>query len=393
VFSGRIPKVHATNRLTQVLAARAVPLLDLTVTNPTDVGLEIAGDPLAALADVQGRHYAPEPKGLISAREAVAAYYARRGVSADSGSLVLCASSSEAYGWLFKLLCEPGETVLVPAPGYPLLDSLAELEGVTVARYPLDAAGGWTFQASRVETEINRLGADGRRVGAVVLVNPNNPTGSGISKDELLALLALSREHGFAVISDEVFLDYRFAALPDGVAVAATAAEGRGLVFSIGGLSKSAALPQLKLGWILVGGEADLVSETLARLEWIADTYLSVSTPVQQALPELLSWGETAAAAIRERVLENHSTLSWTFPSGAAAAVEPLRGGWSAVLRVPAVEPEEDLVLRLLSDHDLLVHPGYFFDFPSEAFLVLSLLPRLDVFGEGMARLARALRR
>ncbi|MFI5182114.1 MAG: pyridoxal phosphate-dependent aminotransferase [Thermoanaerobaculia bacterium] len=392
MFSGRTPRIHATNRLTQALAARSTPPLDLTVTNPTDVGIDLPGDPLAPLAAAEGRLYAPDPKGLRSAREAVTRYYAARGVAANPERILLSASSSEAYGWLFKLLCDPGDAILVPAPSYPLLDALASLESVRVARYPLDPGGGWTFHAANVEREVRRLEADGTRARAVVLVNPNNPTGSGVAKAELSALFSLARAHGFSIVSDEVFLDYRFAGGADGVPVAAACAGAESpLVVSLGGLSKSAALPQLKLGWMLVGGPDDLAHEALFRLEWIADTYLSVSTPVQLALPELLSWGEAAAAAIRERVRTNHAPLTRTFPPGAPAAAEPLKGGWSAVLRVPAVEGEEELVLRLLSDHDLLVHPGYFFDFPSEAFLVLSLLPRPDVFTEGISRIARAL--
>ena len=394
MFSGRTPKIHSTNRLARALAERIAPPLDLTVSNPTAVGLDVPGDPLAPLAGARGRVYVPEPTGILTARKAVAEYYARRGVAADPSRIVLTASSSEAYGWLFKLFCDPGDTVLLPAPSYPLLDALAGLESVHVGRYPLDPEGGWTFHSANVEREIERLAASGRRVGAVVLVSPNNPTGSGVSQGELLSLFAAARRHGFAIVSDEVFLDYRFSVGPGDVPVAAErAGDGGALVVSLGGLSKSAALPQLKLGWMLIGGPDDLVREALSRLDWIADTYLSVGTPVQLALPELLPWGDTAAAAIRERVRANHAALVRVFPPGAPAMAEPLKGGWSAVLRVPAVEAEEDLVLRLLSDHDLLVHPGYFFDFPSEAFLVLSLLPQPDLFAEGVARISRALAR
>ncbi len=389
MFSGRTPKVQELNRLTRALSARVAPPLDLTVTNPTVAGLDLPGDPLAALADSRGLRYDPDPKGLLSAREAVAAYYAARGAVADPGRIVLTASSSEAYGFLLKLLCDPGDALLVPAPSYPLLDALAELESVAIHRYPLDAAGGWAFHAAAVAHEAERLAAAGTRVGAVVLVNPNNPTGTGVARDELLALLALARARGFAVISDEVFLDYRFAERPDDAPVAA--AEDEALVFSLGGLSKASALPQLKLGWILANGPAELLDDALSHLEWIADAYLSVGTPVQAALPSLLEWGASAAKAVRARVVENHATLAAAFPPGFPASAEPLLGGWSAVLRVPAVEPEEELVLRLLADHDLLVHPGYFFDFPREGFLVLSLLPPPEVFAEGVSRLARAL--
>jgi len=391
VFSGRTPGLEATNRLTRALAARAAPPLDLTVTNPTAVGLDLPGGPLGALADPRGLRYEPDPKGLLPAREAVAAYYAARGAAADPGRIVLTASSSEAYGFLLKLLCDPGDAVLVPAPSYPLLDALAELESVAIHRYPLDAEGGWAFHAADVAEEVDRLAAAGTRVGAVVLVSPNNPTGTGARAEELEVLFSLARRHRFAVISDEVFLDFRFPERPGPVPVAAAHADA--LVFSLGGLSKSAALPQLKLGWILANGPPDLLGDALSRLEWIADAYLSVGTPVQLALPELLGWGETAAAVIRDRVLANHASLARAFPPGGSAAAGPLPGGWSAILRVPAVEPEEDLVLRLLAAHDLLVHPGYFFDFPFDGVLVLSLLPRPDDFAEGVARLAGALTR
>ena len=394
MFSRRTPKVHAVNRLTRALSERGAPPLDLTLTNPTAVGLDLPGDPLAALAvlaDARGLRYEPDPKGLLSAREAVVAHYAARGVAADPGRIVLTASSSEAYGFLLKLLCDPGDAVLVPAPSYPLLDALAELESVAIHRYPLDAESGWAFHAAAVAHEVERLTAEGTRIGTVVLVSPNNPTGTGVAADELEALFSLARKHGFAVISDEVFLDYRFAKHPGEVPVAA--AHGGALVFSLGGLSKSAALPQLKLGWILANGPPDRLGEALSRLEWIADAYLSVGTPVQVALPSLLEYGRRAADAIRARIMENYGTLTAAFPPGAPASAEPLLGGWSGVLRIPGVEPEEELVLRLLTDHDLLVHPAYFFDFPREGFLVLSLLSRPDLFAEGVDRLRRALSR
>jgi alanine-synthesizing transaminase len=389
VFSRRTPKVHALNRLTRALENREAPPLDLTVTNPTAVGLDLRDHSLGALADPRGIRYAPDPKGLVSAREAVASYYAARRVAADPERIVLTASSSEAYGFLLKLLCDPGDAVLVPAPSYPLLDALAELESVTVRRYSLDPDGGWAFHATAVAREMDRLAAQGTRVGAVVLVSPNNPTGTGVAADELESLFSLVRARGFAVISDEVFLDYRYTDRPGDVAVAA--AHDGALVFSLGGLSKACALPQLKLGWILANGPSDVLGDALSRLEWIADAYLSVGTPVQAALPALFERGHHATGAIRRRVVENHRTLVAAFPPGAPASVEPLLGGWSAVLRVPALEPEEDLVLRLLAEHDVLVHPGYFFDFPREGFLVLSLLPPPDVFAQGVGRLARAL--
>jgi alanine-synthesizing transaminase len=404
VFSHRMPAPHDVNRLTRALAARTRPYLDLTVTNPTTVGLGAGGTDLfshgsgdaallAALADPRGLVYAPDPRGLASARLAVSNYYAGvHGVLAPSGQIVLSASSSEAYGWLFKITGDPGDVVLVPAPSYPLLDALAELECLRLHRYALASDDGFAFHAAAVEAEVQRVEDDGRRVAAVVLVNPNNPTGTSLAGAELSALFALAKEHGFAVISDEVFVDYRYSDRPGDVRIAAESADKTGaLVFSLGGLSKSAGLPQLKLGWILVNGPSGLLDGARERLEWVADSYLSVSTPVQLALPRLLEYGRGTADAIRARVLRNERTLRAAFPAGGPITVLPVPAGWAACMRVPAVRPEEDLVLDLLESYDVLVQPGYFFEFPFEAFLVVSLLPPLDIFSEGVARLARAL--
>jgi alanine-synthesizing transaminase len=404
VFSHRMPGPHDVNRLTRALAARTRPHLDLTVTNPTTVGLKAGGRDLfsdgpddaallAPLADPRGLVYAPDPRGLASARLAVSNYYAAvHGVLAPPGQIVLSASSSEAYGWLFKITGDPGDVVLVPAPSYPLLDALAELECLTLRRYALASDDGFAFHAAAVEAEVQRVEDDGRRVAAVVLVNPNNPTGTSLAGEELSALFALAKERGFAVISDEVFVDYRYSDRPGDVRVAADSAGTAGaLVFSLGGLSKSAGLPQLKLGWILVNGPAGFLDGARERLEWVADSYLSVSTPVQLALPRLLEYGRGMADAIRARVLRNERTLRAAFPAGGPVTVLPVPAGWAACMRVPAVRPEEDLVLDLLESHDVLVQPGYFFDFPFEAFLVVSLLPPPEDFREGVARLARGL--
>jgi hypothetical protein len=391
MFSRRTPAPGAENRLTRALGAHPRPVLDLTATNPTAASLPVDPAPaLALLADRRGGLYVPDPRGLLSAREAVAAAYAARGVAADPARLVLTASSSEAYGWLFKLLAAPGDAVLVPAPSYPLLDALAALEGVELVRYRLPEEDRWAVHSSLVEEAADRVASSGRRVAAAVVVNPNNPTGTSISLPELAALSALAARRGFALVSDEVFLDYRFDDRPGDVRVAAAEA-GEALVFSLGGLSKSAALPQLKLGWVLANGPASLLSEALERLTWIADSYLSVGTPVQVALPGLLAWGEGAAGALGDRLRANAAAIVEGLSRHPEATVAPLTAGWSATVRLPAVEPEEELVLRLLAEEDLLVHPGYFFDFPHEAFLVVSLLPEEAAFREGTARLARGI--
>lgn len=399
MFSPRTPSRTEENRLARALAARTRPFLDLTASNPTTAGIELAGEASAALlADPRGALYAPDPKGLLSAREAVSRYYAGHGLGEGARGperIVLTASSSEAYSWLLKLLAAPGEAVLVPAPSYPLLDALAGLESVALRRYPLPPEEGFAIDPHLVADAVARCEKEGRRVAAVVLVAPNNPTGTGISREAFARLAALAAAKGFAIVSDEVFLDYRYgAAARDDVRVAA-AEPSEALVFSLGGLSKCAALPQLKLGWIVAGGPEPLVEEALHRLEWIADSFLSVGTPVQLALPRLLAEAPRAAAAVRERVLGNEARLRSAFPAGAdgtGVTVLPVPAGWAAVLRIPATVPEEELVLDLLERHDLLVHPGHFFEFPWEAFLVLSLLPAPDRFDDGVARLSRALR-
>ncbi len=402
MFSKRLPPVDGLNRVARALAARTRPHLDLTVSNPTAVALrsggvdlfaDVPGDAalLAPLADPRGLLYEPDPRGLRRARLAVSDWHAAvHGVLAPPDRIVLTASTSEAYGWLFKVLADPGDAVLVPAPSYPLLDALAGLESVELARYPLAAEDGFRVHASAVAHEVERLASAGTRTAAVVVVNPNNPTGSSISSAEFDALLALAATNEFAVISDEVFVDYRYSDRPDDVPVAAVRDEA--LVFSLGGLSKSAALPQLKLGWILANGAEPFLGDALRRLEWVADTYLSVGTPVQLALPRLLEQSRRAVESIWARVLKNERALRTAFPAGGAVSVAPLTAGWTACLRVPAVKSEEELVLDLLETHDVLVHPGYFYEFPSEAWLVVSLLPPPDVFAEGAARVARALR-
>ena len=406
MFSKRIPAPRDVNRLTRALAARTRAYLDLTVTNPTAVGLRsgeadlfdgAASAPdarvLAALADPRGLSYAPDPRGLLGARTAVSNYYAAaHGVLAPPDQIVLTASSSEAYGWLFKLVGDPGDVVLVPAPSYPLLDALTELECLSLRRYALASDDGFAFRAAAVEAEVRRVEVEGHRVAAVVIVNPNNPTGTSLSRVELSDLMTLAGERGFAVVSDEVFIDYRYSDRPQDVRVAAAAASDspEALVFSLGGLSKSAGLPQLKLGWIFANGPAGLLEQALERLEWIADSYLSVSTPVQLALSKLLAHGRGTADAIWARVLRNERALQAAFPAGGAVTVLPVRAGWAACLRVPAVRPEEELVLDLLESHDLLVQPGYFYEFPFEAFVVVSLLPPPDVFHEALKRLVRA---
>lgn len=395
MFSSRLPASLSPNRLTEAVSRRRRPFIDLTLSNPTVAGFAYPDRYLDSLARPEAALYAPDPRGLLSAREAVAESYSRKGIECPASRIVLSASSSEAYSWLFKLLGNPGDAILVPAPSYPLLDALAGLEGLTVNRYPLDRSHRWAVSAHLIAEEIGALAQRGRRVAAVVLVNPNNPTGTSIDADEFEELLDVVVDRDIALISDEVFLDYRFESQPRGVRVAAAQASlgpaARGLVFSLGGLSKAAGMPQVKAGWILAGGSPALVEEALPRLEWVADSFLSIGTPVQTGLRELLLSGDTVARQIRDRVIANHGILERSLSRLAGVGVTPLTGGWSACLRVPAVIPEEELVLSLLEKADVLVHPGFFFDFPFEAFLVVSLLCPDGEFREGVERLERFL--
>jgi len=385
MFSGRTRWDRTVNRLAALVERKRAAgreILDLTEANPTRVGLEAPPDVLALLADPGARRYEPDPRGLEAARQAIAADYARRGVDLDPARLVLTASTSEAYAFLFKLLCDPGDEVLVPRPSYPLFDYLAGLESIEVKPYPLVYDGGWRIDRAALGE------AAGRRTRAIVLVSPHNPTGSFVTDEEAAAVQDLAAERGLAIVADEVFADYPWSAGGGGPSLAR---DGRALAFALGGLSKSCGLPQLKLAWTAVSGPAPLREEALGRLELLADTYLSVSTPVQRAAPALLARASELRAPIAARVAANLDGLRRLLEGGRPASLLRGEGGWSAVLRIPATASEEERVLALLDEHDVLAHPGYFFDFPREAYLVLSLLPRPGDFTEAVSRILRVL--
>jgi aspartate/methionine/tyrosine aminotransferase len=386
MFSTRTGWDLTPNRLSSLLEARrnrGEPVLDLTETNPTRVGIEYPPDVLAPLAHPEALRYDPAPAGLASARAAVAADHARRGVTIEPSRVLLTASTSEAYAWLFKLLCDPGDAVLVPRPSYPLFSYLARLESVDVHAYALSYDGQWHLTLDAVREALTP------RTRAVVVVTPNNPTGSYLKRTEAEELLALCAERELAVISDEVFADYAFG--DDPRRTASLAAGGAALAFSLGGLSKSCGLPQVKLAWIAISGPERWRTAAQARLEVVADTYLSVSTPVQRAAPALLARRPELQRPIAERVAANLDGLRHRLGPGSPASLLHTEGGWSAVLQVPATQSEEERVTRLLEEHGVLVHPGYFFDFPREAFLVLSLLPPPDLFARAVDRIIAVL--
>ena len=384
MFSRRLPASLAENRIATALAAHRAagrPLLDLTESNPTAAGFAYPDTAIAqALGDARALRYEPSAFGLESARQAVAGYYAERGIELPVERIALTASTSEAYAYLFKLLCEPGDSVLVPRPSYPLFEFLAQLESVRVWQYPLFYDRGWHLDLHDLASRIDE------RTRAVILVNPNNPTGSYLKQREWEGLSALCAERGLAIISDEVFSDYGFGEDPERVPVVA-AAGGEALSFSLSGLSKIAGLPQLKLGWMAAGGAADVVAEAMRRLELIADTYLSVGTPVQIAAPALLAAGDGIRAQIRERTQANLEVLRRAV-AGTAMSVLEVEGGWYATVKVPRTRSEEEWVLELL-EQGVLVQPGFFYDFGGAAYLVLSLLTQGAVFAGGVEILSR----
>ena len=388
MFSARVSFDLQPNRLSQALSrmrASGQPVIDLTQSNPTRAGFEYPDDLLAPLSDRRGLQYAPHPLGLRVAREAVAHDFARRGAVVRPYHVALTASTSEAYSILFKLLCDPGDEVLVPQPSYPLFEHLIGLDAVVAVPYDLEYHGRWEIDVASVEQAVSP------RTRAVLVVNPNNPTGNLAGVEEMARLASICRQSDAAIISDEVFADYP---LSDGTNPESLAGHPtETLTFTLGGLSKTVGLPQLKLSWIAVSGSATHVSGAMPRLELACDTYLSVSTPVQAAVPELLHRGEIIRRQIQERVRTNYRRLLDRASRSPACSALRSDAGWYAVVQVPSLVPEEELVLHLLETDHVLVHPGYFFDFPRESFLIVSLLAPSQEFELGISTMFRLLDR
>jgi aspartate/methionine/tyrosine aminotransferase len=345
-------------------------ILDLTESNPTRAGIPYPLDEIAsAMARAARAPYSPHPLGLATARQALAV-----SMSCHPDDLVITASTSEAYSFLFKLLCDAGDEVVAGVPSYPLFEHLAALEMVALRQFALVMHRRWEIEGARVREAVTPL------TRAIIVVNPNNPTGSFVTRAEQDALARLN----LPIVSDEVFLDYSLEA------AGTTFARDDVLTFTLGGLSKSAGLPHYKLAWARISGPAAAKQKAREGLELIADSFLSVATPVQVALPDLLRIAPAIRAAIQERTRQNLEMLRTSTASRPAIQLLPVEGGWSAVLRVPRIETDEDLALRLL-DAGVLVHPGYFFDFPQEGYLVVSLLTPREVFASGVNRLTAAI--
>jgi len=386
MFAARTNWPLTPNRLSQLVEAlrrEGRPFLDLTESNPTRCGFNInAQEILNALADPRSLTYQPDPRGLLAAREAVVGYYDEHGVPLDPAQVFLTTSTSEAYSYIFRLLADPGDAILVPRPSYPLFDFLAGLNDLELIPYPLSYYDGWRIDLNSLASN---LSAASRKVRAILAVHPNNPTGSFVSREELQTLLRHCREHELALVADEVFSDYTFPR--DDKRVGSHAGVADALTFTLSGLSKISALPQMKLAWVIVNGPPDALREAEARLEIIADTYLSVSAPLAHALPALLDSRHSLQPQILERLRSNLRWLDEQLTP--ACPVDRLRaeGGWYAILRVPSTHADDDWAIEILSRDAVFVHPGHFYDFSSEGHLVISLLPPPEVFQEGIRRL------
>lgn len=384
MFAKRTNWNLAANRLSEALArhrASGKPLYDLTASNPTECGFAYDKEViLAALRNPAALRYEPNPQGLESARLAVTEYYSARSVTVSAHDMVLTASTSEAYSFVFRLLCDPGDELLIPAPSYPLFGFLADVLDVKLVRYPLIYDHGWQIDFHSLEQAITS------RTRGVIVVNPNNPTGHFVKPKELAKLNALCVAGELALIADEVFLDF---ALGDATPVTC-AGNPVALTFAMSGLSKIAGLPQMKMAWLIASGPAELKRCALEKLEVIADTYLSPNAPVQLAAPSLLELRRVFQKQLKARVRRNLAELDRQLAQQQACTRLDLEGGWYATLRVPAVQSDEDLAVTLLETKGVYVHPGHFFDFRGEGFLVLSLIAGEEEFDEGIRRLLAA---
>ncbi len=391
MFSARTSWDRTENRLTRAIdqaRAQGRDLFDLTESNPTRAGI-VALEPLVAeLGHPRGAVYEPAPRGHPEARRAVAGYYQARGIAVDPERVVLSASTSEAYGWIFSVLADADDAVLIPRPSYPLFSWIAASQRVRLVTYPLQRDAGFCIDMGELRRSVDA------RTRAIVLVHPNNPTGTFVRRDEALELCALAREHNLALIVDEVFGDYAFET-PCGDALPSFVEVERGpLTFVLSGLSKVMLLPQCKLGWTVVSGPDEQVGEAISRLELIADTYLSVATPIQLALPALLEKQPAVQRAVCRRLRSNLVSLDAAIADlGPSAPVRrlPCSGGWYAVLEVPRFHDEDGWVELLIREENVIVHPGYFFDFDRDGFLVVSLLPQVEGFRQAVDRVVRRL--
>ncbi|MDI6766885.1 MAG: pyridoxal phosphate-dependent aminotransferase [Bacteroidota bacterium] len=388
-FSERTNWHRQQNKLTELhdsLRKSGRDILDLTVSNPTECGFQYPEkEILTAISNPSSLQYEPNPRGLLTAREAIGGYYKKKNIIVDPSNIFLTASTSEAYSILFKLLCNAGESVLVPCPSYPLFDYLAKLNDVQLQYYNLRYDGEWHVDIDSLKHCIieSLIDCNIGKIKAIVIVHPHNPTGMFLKKDEYKAIKEIARQHNLAIIVDEVFIDYAFE--DDETRINSTANETEVLTFTLNGISKSCGLPQMKLGWLVVSGHSSIVIETMGRLEIICDMFLSVNTPVQFALPKLLTIGKNIQNQIRNRIKSNYTTLvnlltDHNSPLNTLCSPLLANGGWYGIIRVPRTKTDEEWALQLLEKKGVYVHPEYFFDFDNEGYLVVSLLVEEKIF-------------
>jgi alanine-synthesizing transaminase len=369
------------NRLSTALEAHRAagkPLLDLTISNPTECGFVYSEEAiLDALRKPEALRYEPNPRGLVTARMAVAKYYAEHNARVGLEDIFLTTSTSEAYSFVFRLLCDPGDEVLIPSPSYPLFDFLADIQDVKAVRYPLLYDHGWQIDLHALEQVVTP------RTRGVVLVHPNNPTGHFTKAAEIVRLNAICAARGIAIIADEVFLDFNLGAEKK----VSFAGNSQALTFALSGLSKICGLPQMKAAWLAVSGPQQMKTEALSRLELIADTYLSMSAPVQLAIPKFLDQRRAFQEQLMDRVHRNLAEFDRQLSGQKVCSRLEVEGGWYAVLRVPVTRSDEELALALLNEKGVYVHPGHFYDFAGDGFLVVSLIATEQTFTRGMERL------
>ena len=385
-YSRRLPWSVPHNAFSQLIAAKRAsgdPFLDLTNSNPTEVLSDYPHFAIAkSLGSLVDLRYQPGPFGSMNARETIAQYYEQCGIAVAPERIALTASTSEAYSLLFKVFCDPGDEILVPAPSYPLFEYLAALEAVRTVTYRLAYDGAWFVDLDHLRSQITA------RTRGLVVVNPNNPTGSYLKREEANAIVQLALEYELPIICDEVFMDY---------SLNHTAERVRTLInfdsvlsFSLNGLSKTAGMPQLKLGWIVVNGPVMERRSAANRLEIVLDTYLSVGTPVQQALPELLATGQTIQTRLQQRIVANLASGTAVLRDASGHLLHT-EGGWSAIIQMPLTLSEEEWITALLEDYSTVVQPGYFFDLPSGTHIVLSLITPENDFNAGLERIRHLL--
>ncbi len=381
MFAKRTNWNLAPNRLSEALAAHRAagkPLLDLTVSNPTECGFEYDRSAiLKSLSNPAALSYEPNPRGLESARRAVAAYYADRKEDVSAEDIFLTTSTSEAYSYVFRMLCDPGDELLIPSPSYPLFDFLAEIQDVRLARYSLIYDHGWQIDFHALGQGITP------RTRGIIVVHPNNPTGHFAKHAEIAKLNSICSARELAIIADEVFLDFPL----DENRPASFAANHGAPTFTLSGLSKICGLPQMKAAWLIAGGPQQWKSEAHGRLEVIADTYLSVNAPVQLAIPRFLEQRHAFLKQVISRVRRNLAELDRQLAEQSACSRLALEGGWCAVLRVPATRSDEDLAIELVTAQGVSAHPGHFYEFPAHGYLVVSLITPERTFAEGTRRL------